>query len=125
MSLLRLAPELQQKVNEGWDIERAYLISQTPDHEKQRALAAQSGLSRNELRQTVKDKATQASGKLSVARFPLPNGTVVSVQSSKLTMSTCIDCLLETTKQLKKAQADSIDLGTAIRVMTDKAKPSI
>ncbi len=103
LPLLGLAPDLQQKVNEGWGIARAYEISREPDFDKQRELAAQSDLSRGESRRKVKGK-TAVEPKPSVARFNLPGGGVVSVQAGKPTLSNIIESLLELVKLLKRGR---------------------
>ena len=78
------------------------MISGEPDYDKQRALAAQSGLSRGELRRKAKGKVAAGDPKPSVARFLLPTGAVVSVQAGKPTLNNIIDSLLDLIKQLKK-----------------------
>ena|ERR1700722_371330 len=122
ISLHKLAPDLQRKANDGWDLESAYLVSQEPNHDRQRELAAQSGLTRDQLRQKVRSGGQPVDLKTSVARFPLPGGVMVSVQGRKMNLSGAIEAMLDVVKELKKGQADHWDITTAMRVLRHRAQ---
>jgi ParB-like chromosome segregation protein Spo0J len=111
ISLHKLAPDLQRKANDGWDLESAYLVSQEPNHDRQRELAAQSGLTRDQLRQKVRSGGQ-------------PVDLMVSVQGRKMNLSGAIEAMLDVVKELKKGQADHWDITTAMRVLRHRAQQS-
>ena len=132
LALQRLAPAVRQAVDaRALDTEKAYSISQEPDHGRQaELLRGAAGLSRDQLRLRVRAPAAGGGGPegappakaSSSARFPLPAGWTVGVQGPDVTLANAIEALTEAVKELRKAQAQSLDVVTAQRVLRDRAK---
>jgi ParB family chromosome partitioning protein len=124
-SLNRLAPELQRRVDEGWDIERAYLVSQVPDQAKQLEMAKEIGsLNREQLRTRTRRKAASPSSGVTtpIARFAMPGGLTVSVQGPDVSLGLAIEVLSEAVKQLRKCAGQGLSLDSVIKCMRDTAK---
>jgi ParB/RepB/Spo0J family partition protein len=117
------SPEVKAALQAGTlDMEKAYLICAEPDHDKQRELLKQAGnLSRDQFRQKVKSNG-KAEVKAPAVKLPMPGQMTVSVAGPGLAMTTVIEVLQETVRQLKKAQGQGLDVSTAMRVFRDTAK---
>ena len=120
----KLDPSIQAMLHNGeLDMDKAFTISQEADPAKQRELfKGAASLSREELRQKAKGHDKSATVKTGNARFPLSTGLCVTVQGREVTLSAAIDAMIETVKELKKGQAQGLDISTAQRVFKDKAK---
>ncbi|HEY4309323.1 MAG TPA: ParB/RepB/Spo0J family partition protein [Pirellulales bacterium] len=120
----RLDPSIQHMLHGGAiDGEKALIISQEPDLQRQRELAILAAeLSREQLRRTARpvDEAKQPRAKR--AAFVLNDGRTVTVQGPEATLADTIDCLMEAVKKLKRCQADQLDITAAQRFMRDKAR---
>lgn len=122
LALQKLAPEIQSKLRsrEFEDIEKAYLLSQAEQPEQQLRLMDEAPkLSREQLRQRLSGTAEP---KTPSASFALPDGVVVSVRGSDLTLSKAIETLVTATKALRRGLAQQLDIHTVQRVMVDRSK---
>jgi len=129
LCLTKLAPDLQQLVNSGqMEWTKGSLIAQaTLDHDQQREMAkTAAGMSRDKLAATVRKQRSgngEASGvRVNRLKVPLPGGTVVTLAGNDLSLSDVIEVLTETLKAARKANEESLDGKTWVRVMADKAK---
>ena len=124
LSYQKLAPGVQNLLHTGGlDGEKAYVISQEPDHEKQQALVKESaGLSREQVRAKLRQKPAAEEPKVRRAMFVLASGMSVTVQGIDATLEGVIESLSETIRELKRGLSQGLDVNTAQRVMRDKAK---
>jgi ParB/RepB/Spo0J family partition protein len=104
LSHQRLARPLQEQLHAGrLDTEKAFMISQEPDAERQCEIARlYMHLPRERLRQKLKAEAPEES-KVKRAKFTLSGGFSVTVQGPALTLNGTIDCLMAAVKDLKRA----------------------
>ena len=122
--LQQLCPELQAKVDAGWDVEKAVVVAAEPDPARQLELARRSdGLSRSAVRRQVRaaPQGVAVEQKLSVARFALPGGYTVSLTGGAVDLSTAADIMAETLRLLRKGLAQRLTLDSQIKVMRDTA----
>lgn len=119
----KLDPVIQAMLHKGEiDMEKAFIISQQPDFEKQRELLrAAAHLDREQLRQKV-NGPEKATVKTAMARFPLSTGVSITVQGREVTLAGAIEAMMETVRELKKGLTQGLDITTAQRVMRDKAR---
>lgn len=119
----KLDPAIQTMLHTGeLDMDKAFTISKEPDLSKQmELLMVASTLSREQLRHKAR-RVAASEVKLAMARFPLAAGLSVTVQGREVTLAGAIEAVLETAKELKKAQMQGLDISTTQRVMRDKAK---
>lgn len=123
--LQQLCPELQAKVDAGWDLEKAVAVAAEPDPARQVELAKQSdGLSRSAVRERVRrDPPVAAAGpKLSVARFALPGGYALSLTGSAVDLPTAVEVVAEALRLLRKGLSQGLTLASQVKVMRDTAK---
>jgi ParB family transcriptional regulator, chromosome partitioning protein len=124
LSYQKLAPGIQNLLHTGGlDGEKAYLISQEPDYEKQLALVKESaGMSREQVRAKLRQKPAAEQPRVKRAMFVLASGMSVTVQGIDATLEGVIESLSETIRELKRGLSQGLDVNTAQRVMRDKAK---
>jgi ParB family chromosome partitioning protein len=117
--------ELRAALNTGTiDQDKAYaIIGGETDHAKQRELLKQaSSLTREQVRVKARSGGEPVELKTSVARFPLPSGTVVTVQGRKLSLGDVILAITQALRELKRGQADHFDVATMMNVMRDRSR---
>lgn len=121
-ALVKLAPEALALVDAGsLSIEKAYSLSQEPDHAKQLAMLDDAKtLSREALRKRVHN-GPSAEVTASAVRLAMPD-VLIQLRGSDLTIDRCIDVLSNAVKQLKKALSQGLDVSTAQAVFKDTAK---
>jgi ParB/RepB/Spo0J family partition protein len=124
--LLKFQPacdELQAALRAGTvDQDKGYTIAQIPDHDKQRQLLNRAAdLSREQIRQLARSDFPAVELKASVVRLPLPGGVLVTVRGRKMTLDDVLNAMRLTIKQLKKGQADGLDITTVSKVFADRA----
>jgi ParB/RepB/Spo0J family partition protein len=124
LSFQKLDSRVQELLHKGdIDGEKAVMLSQEPDLERQWELATDSvGLTRDELRQRLRRSVKFNQPKTKRAVFALPTGTCVTIKGSEVSLSDAIGILLETVRELKRGQSQRLDITTQQRVMKDKAK---
>ena len=116
-------PELREALHSGLDQDKAYAICLEPDHAKQRELLKHvRDLNREQLRQKARSGGKPVELKTALARFPLPSGTVVSVQGRKLALGDVILAITEALRELKRGQAEHFDVATMMSVMRDRSR---
>ena len=123
LGLQRLCPSVRKLLEAGQiDQEKAFTISQESDAGKQVELAHEAkSMSREQLRNRL-NSPNHNEAKTNSARFPMPGDVTVIVQSRDLSLSCCIDVLIETVKQLKRGQREAHDINTLTRVMRNQLK---
>jgi hypothetical protein len=120
LSFQKLAPEVQEMLHTGkLDMEKAFILSQKDVAEQLELLKQAGTLSRDQLRTRVKSNGHQPKAKRAV--FTVAGGSI-TLQGGEMTLSEAIERLLQVVKELKKGQAQGLDIDTAQRVMRDKAK---
>jgi ParB family chromosome partitioning protein len=125
LAYAKLAPDIRELLHAGAiDMEKAYVISQEPDHARQRQLLkmAQSS-TREQLRRKIRSPDA-VEVKTNVARFVMPGGTAISLQGRELTLTVAVEVLTEAVRTLKKGLSQGLDITTQQRVMRDTAKVS-
>jgi ParB family transcriptional regulator, chromosome partitioning protein len=120
----KVCPLVRQLLHAGeLDIEKAYVISQEPDHAKQIELAkVASDLSREQLRRQARGISPTPEQTTDAATFAMPGGMFVTVKGEGLALALVIDVLHETVTQLRKGRKQGLDITTQQRVMRDTAK---
>ena len=110
----------------GLDLEKAFIISQEPDFERQREMVKlYAHLPRDQFRQKTKPVAKTDQVKVKRARFALPDGTTVTVHGPELTLASAIECLLQTVKELRRSQAKNLDITKAQNLMKKAEKTHV
>jgi len=124
LSLQKLGPAVQHLLQTGaLDVEKANLISQEPDFEKQMELAtAAAHLSRDQVRAKVRNQGNGQKRQAKRAVFMLPGGVNVTVQGSAVTLESAIQSLSDALRELRRGLSQGLDIGTAQNVLRDKAK---
>jgi ParB/RepB/Spo0J family partition protein len=122
LGLQRLVPSVRELVNSGGlDIEKAFVISQEPDRDRQSALAQEAGrLSREQFRRRARNQPERPEVKVALARFMVAADRCVTVQAPSVTLGQAIDLLGEAVKELKKGLVQGLDISTQQRVMRDR-----
>ena len=107
----------------GLDMEKAFIISQEPDQNRQVSLVKQHAhCSREQLRARVGGNDDVQRPKAKRAVFALGDKVSVAVQGLEMTLEEAIARLNEVVKELKRGLAQGLDITTAQRVMADKAR---
>jgi ParB/RepB/Spo0J family partition protein len=122
LSHQRLAKPLQERLHAGkLDMEKAFIISQESDPERQCEIARlYIHLPRGELRQKLKTSAhPEATSKR--ATFCLADGFSVTMRGPDVSLGGAIECLQEALKELKAAQKKNLDINSAQKAMRKKA----
>ena len=127
LSHQRLDKSLQHLLHVGaLDMEKAVIIGQEPNFERQREIAKlYVHLSREELRQKMRASNGCNQSKVKRARFALPNGITVTVHGPELTLTSAIECLLQTVKELRRSQAKNHDIAKAQNLMKKAGKTHV
>ena len=124
LGLQKLCPEVQDLLHAGdLDIEKAYVISQEQNHERQQQLAKQAlTLSREQLRRQARGISASPEQTTGSATFALPGNRFVTVKGEGLALALVIDVLEDTVSRLRKGRKQGLDITTQQRVMRDRAK---
>lgn len=125
LALQKLDPAIQAMVHHRRiDVERAYIISQTPDPQRQKALADGDKVSRDQLRRQAREdgRPPAAEAKASTVKLLMPGSLAVSLSGKDITLTLAIEVLQETVKQLRKAQTSGYDVSTVQKMLKDQAR---
>ncbi len=122
----RLDTPIRELLHAGkLDLEKAVIVSQEPSHDRQREMVKlYAHLPREQFRQKAKPAAPSEQVSVKRARFYLPGGESVIVHAPELTLADAIACLLETVRQLKRAQSKNQDIAAAQTFLRTKARTS-
>jgi ParB/RepB/Spo0J family partition protein len=110
ISCQRLPKPIQEMVRrDALGIDKAYLLSQEPDSDKQLALAqAAATLSRDQFSGKVKSKGEGARAKR--AAFRLSSGMTVVISGGEMTLEHLLDGLASLVKELRRGLAQGLDI---------------
>ena len=126
LKLAAAGPDVREAIRNGLDQDKALAICLEPDAAKRGDLLKQAGnLTREQVRQKARSGGQPVDLKTSIARFCMPKGFMVTVQGPKMTLDGALDTLQLAVRELKRAQAERLDVTTAMRVLRDRAKSVI
>jgi hypothetical protein len=123
----RLDKGIQNLVHTGGlDLEKAFIISQEPNFERQREMVKlYAHLPRDQFRQKIKPVATSDQVTVKRAKFSVPGGMTVTVHGPALTLDGAIECLVATVKELRRSQAKNFDIAKAQHLMKKGGKAHV
>ena len=123
LSHQRLAAPLQELLHKGsLDSEKAVIIAQEQNHDRQCEIARLYGhLSREQLRNKLRKAEQPKTPKVKLARFRLAGGFTVTITGPQLGVDSAIEMLASTMRELKRAQAKRLDIIAAQRFIKAKA----
>lgn len=124
LSFQRLEQGIQNLLHTGGlEMEKAFIISQEPDHNRQMSLVQQHAhASREQLRARVGGSDDVQRPKAKRAVFALGGSVSVAIQGAEMTLEDAIEKLTELVKELKRGLSQSLTIASAQRVLADKAR---